>query len=386
MKIENYISQLLYRYQCVTVPGFGAFLTEIQSAQLIENTNSFYPPKKLVSFTSLIKNNDGLLANHVAKSEKTSYESALNYIYFEVETWHAKLQEFGQFSIKNIGDFYLNTENKIVFEPLHQINYLTESFGLSTFKTQKVERAEVKTQEIIVVDEPVVVQKFVKETVVEDPVFVKKFVEEPVFVKKFDEIVVDEIVADEAVFVKKFVEETVADEKISEIIKVKETTAQTTPVPVVEIKKAKQINPYLKYAAVLLLAAGVETKYIIQLNNETVIEQNLLTQKRVQKKVYDKIQSATFLISNPLENVVVAKELKLNYHLIANSFHSKDNAKKESENLKSKGYKSTVLPINENGVYQVTFESYATFEEAKIYEKRMLSNDEKAWVLTLELK
>ncbi|WP_459640758.1 HU domain-containing protein [Flavobacterium sp. CGRL2] len=46
MKIEVYISQLLYRYQCVTVPGFGAFLTEIHSAQLNESTNSFFPPKK----------------------------------------------------------------------------------------------------------------------------------------------------------------------------------------------------------------------------------------------------------------------------------------------------------------------------------------------------
>ena len=46
MKIEPYIAQLLYRYQCVTVPGFGAFLTEIQSAQLIESSNSFFPPKK----------------------------------------------------------------------------------------------------------------------------------------------------------------------------------------------------------------------------------------------------------------------------------------------------------------------------------------------------
>jgi len=36
MKIEQYISRLLYRYQCVTVPGFGAFLTEIQPAQLHE--------------------------------------------------------------------------------------------------------------------------------------------------------------------------------------------------------------------------------------------------------------------------------------------------------------------------------------------------------------
>jgi hypothetical protein len=42
MNIEPYIAQLLYRYQCVTVPGFG--VTEIQSAQWVE-ANSFFPPK-----------------------------------------------------------------------------------------------------------------------------------------------------------------------------------------------------------------------------------------------------------------------------------------------------------------------------------------------------
>ncbi|MBP6425885.1 MAG: SPOR domain-containing protein, partial [Flavobacterium sp.] len=78
MKIENYIAQLLYRYQCVTVPGFGAFLTEIQSAQLVESSHSFFPPKKLISFNSYLKNNDGLLANHIAQTEKTSYEYAVS--------------------------------------------------------------------------------------------------------------------------------------------------------------------------------------------------------------------------------------------------------------------------------------------------------------------
>ena len=87
MKIETYIAQLLYRYQCVTVPGFGAFLTEIQSAQLNESTNSFFPPKKTISFNSQIKNNDGLLANHIAQAEKTSYGFAVSAIAFEILNW-----------------------------------------------------------------------------------------------------------------------------------------------------------------------------------------------------------------------------------------------------------------------------------------------------------
>ena len=84
MNIEPYIAQLLYRYQCVTVPGFGAFLTEIQSAKWIESTNSFSPPKKRISFNSNLKNNDGLLANHIAQAEKTSYDYAVSAIQYEV--------------------------------------------------------------------------------------------------------------------------------------------------------------------------------------------------------------------------------------------------------------------------------------------------------------
>jgi hypothetical protein len=78
MKLEKYIDQLLFRYQCVTVPGFGAFLTETQSTQWIESTNTFSPPKKLLSFNSNIKNNDGLLANHIATTEKITYETAVS--------------------------------------------------------------------------------------------------------------------------------------------------------------------------------------------------------------------------------------------------------------------------------------------------------------------
>ncbi|MHC0439559.1 HU domain-containing protein [Flavobacterium sp. 3-210] len=140
MKIETYIGQLLYRYQCVTVPGFGAFLTEIQSAQLNENTNSFYPPKKLISFNSHLKNNDGLLANHIANAEKTSYGFAVSAIAFEVLNWKKTLEEDGTISLKNIGEIRLNSEKNIIFTPNDQTNYLASSFGLSPFVSPLIKK------------------------------------------------------------------------------------------------------------------------------------------------------------------------------------------------------------------------------------------------------
>lgn len=148
MKIEHYISQLLYRYQCVIVPGFGAFLTEIQPAQLNENANAFYPPKKLISFNSHLKNNDGLLAHHIAQSEKIAYESAVDLIQDETAIWKNNLLANGKFSLKNIGALSLNTENNLVFAPSENLNYLTGSFGLSSFISPIVKREIVKEETI----------------------------------------------------------------------------------------------------------------------------------------------------------------------------------------------------------------------------------------------
>jgi hypothetical protein len=152
MKIEIYIAQLLYRYQCVTIPGFGAFLTEIQSAKLNESTNSFSPPKKMIAFNSNLKNNDGLLANHIALAEKTSYEYAVSKIQYEVFNWKKAFEQNEFISIKNVGDLRLNADKNIVFMPYDQTNYLTSSFGLAPFVSPLVKR-EIFEKEVEAIEE-----------------------------------------------------------------------------------------------------------------------------------------------------------------------------------------------------------------------------------------
>ena len=158
MKTAQYISQLLYRYQCVTVPGFGAFLTEIHSAQWHENSNAFFPPKKLVSFNSHLKNNDGLLANHWAQAEKITYENAVIAIENEISDWKNKLLTDGKINLKNIGALSLNSERNLVFAPFEQLNYLTDSFGLSSFIAPVLKReVYIPETEISQEEEPVLI-------------------------------------------------------------------------------------------------------------------------------------------------------------------------------------------------------------------------------------
>lgn len=157
MKIEKYISGLLYRYQCVSIPGFGAFLSEWQSAQIAEGHNSFVPPRKVISFNSNIKTNDGLLANHIALQEKISYETALAKIQTQVVFWLEKLQNKEVLTLENIGEVFSNSENNLVFKPNTSVNYLMDSFGLSGFNSPEIIR-ENQTQngtETISISQPI---------------------------------------------------------------------------------------------------------------------------------------------------------------------------------------------------------------------------------------
>lgn len=152
MQIEKHISDLLYRYQCVTVPGFGAFLTETVSAHVTGSASSFFPPKKVVSFNANVKNNDGLLANHVALQEKMSYELAVIKIGDVVNEWTYLLQNRNRVVLKNIGEISVNNEMNWVFEPANTVNYLTDSFGLSSFVSPEITR-EVLKQEVETLEE-----------------------------------------------------------------------------------------------------------------------------------------------------------------------------------------------------------------------------------------
>lgn len=154
MQLETYISDLLYRYECVTVPEFGAFLTQPVSASIDEATNTFYAPKKVVSFNEQIQKNDGLLAHYIADVEKIPFEIANQKISKRVTILKSFLTQGETLTFKNIGEITFNTESKILFEPSYHLNYLTDAFGLSQFVsptvTREVYKEDVKTIEKVV--------------------------------------------------------------------------------------------------------------------------------------------------------------------------------------------------------------------------------------------
>lgn len=143
MALSKYIGDLLYRYECVIVPGFGGFVTNEIPAKVNHFTHTFYAPSKQITFNSNLQNNDGLLANYIATANDTSYAEAVEYIQKEVTSWK-QIMRNEELDIENIGSFSLNQEGKYIFDPSKTVNYLTSSFGLDSYVSPAVKRIAYK--------------------------------------------------------------------------------------------------------------------------------------------------------------------------------------------------------------------------------------------------
>lgn len=314
MRIEQYISQLLYRYQCVTVPGFGSFITETKPARLSDDGLSFSPPQKSVSFNFHLKHNDGLLANHIAGILGTNFDSALESIEQEVTQWKFNLQNGDTLVLKNIGRLYLNAEQNLVFESADSLNYLKEAFGLSALHTQPV------TREVLLEQAEVYKQK--------------------------DVVVL-------------------------------ETTASGPKLG------------WLKYAAIAVIGLGAAGFFGNDWYQNQIQENQLVLEQKVQERVSQKIQEATFFIESPVPTVTltVEKEITGNYHIVAGAFKEEANAEKALSSLLTLGYKARKITPNKYGLHPVIYGSYPTIEEARLAQQRIKTeHNPDAWILVQELE
>lgn len=312
MQLTTYITDLLYRYECVIIPGFGAFLTRTKSAHIDAHSNTFYPPSKIVSFNKQLQANDGLFANYVASVEKCSYETALHHIRNFTAEISKELSEGKKVSFKNIGEFSLNDEKSIQFEPIEQQNFNASAFGLSSFTSPKINR------------------EVYKETV--------KALEEKV--------------------------------------------------PIAFTPERRAAKPYLKYAAIAVIALSAIGFGSLRVYENQVQEFNYAQRQKANSLIDNQIQEATFIIENPLP--VLSLKLPKHsgmYHIVAGAYRSEENADKKIEQLREKGYSPFKMGTTRYGLHQVLYSSFEDRSEAlkNLHEIKRSENAD-AWLLVQEIK
>ncbi|WP_299213096.1 SPOR domain-containing protein [uncultured Aquimarina sp.] len=338
----KYISELLYRYECVILPGFGAFLTKRQPAMIQESTHAFFPPQKLISFNSQLQNNDGLLANYMASAENISYTDAVAKIQRYVLSLNNKMAVGQRVELGGIGSFFTSVEDTLQFEPSQDTNYLTEAFGLNSFISPSIVREEEKTAPKVVMAQ--VTREAYKE----------------------------------------------------EVQAIEETT------PIAFTPERRRERPYIKYAAAAAILVGVVGFIGLDQFNKQVDLENDRISVNAEKEIENRIQEATFEIASPLPainlNIIKAEEassensnpITVNtagkYHVVAGAYRIKANANKKVLKLKTKGFDARLIGVNKYGLHQVVYNSYENRLEAlKALQNIKKQQDRRAWLLVQEL-
>ena len=146
MSIFEDISHLLHSNDCVILPNFGAFVLKSKTAYI--EKNEFFPPSKYVSFNSMLKDNDGLLAKFISEERKISYKKSLSLILDEVKVLNEKLSEDLIFDTEYLGIFELKEKNTLIFNPDFSINFDTSVFGLNSFVRKPLDNiSSIRTEE-----------------------------------------------------------------------------------------------------------------------------------------------------------------------------------------------------------------------------------------------
>ncbi len=140
MKIDNYISELLYDHDCVIVTDLGGFIANYNPASINPALHVINPPSKKLAFNSSLKNNDGLLASHIAQRTALNYLDASDVVREYVKEAQKNLKSGQKLKIEKVGVLYLDTETNIQFLPDQNVNYLVSSFGLPALHSPVIKR------------------------------------------------------------------------------------------------------------------------------------------------------------------------------------------------------------------------------------------------------
>lgn len=132
MRLEFYITDLLFRHDCVIVPELGAFVSQSYPAELEPSTRMFRPARKQLAFNSEMRRSDGLLIDYVATTNAWSFERASQELKKAVRQWRHELAQGKKIRLEYIGQLY--TENgSTQFLPSLESNYQLDSYGMGMF-------------------------------------------------------------------------------------------------------------------------------------------------------------------------------------------------------------------------------------------------------------
>lgn len=353
IKVDKHISYLLYAHDCVIVPELGGFVANYAPAKIHPTQHTFTPPSKNIIFNKNLKNNDGLLANHIANAEKTSYPEALKYLQHFTSTTNTELKKGAKVTIDEVGTLFLDAERNIQFEP-ETTNFLLDAFGLSRFQSPAIKRdtigkrleKEFKDRGAIPAEKKKINVKRLVALAIAIPLIFGM-----VWIPLKTDLLKNINYSSFNPFALKGVpNNSVFENTIPNVPKVEEVVSNSLP----------DINDTVKHAA-------------LDLTNDV---SQPVTASLVDDKIADavKVDSTRVAVNN--ESI----DLDFKFHLITGCFQIQENATRFVNDLQNQNITASIIG-KRNGLYVVSSGNYATRKEAFMQLKELKKSQPEAWLL-----
>ena len=337
MKMEIYISELLYRHDCVIIPGLGGLITNYRSAQIHPVSHTLRPPSKSIRFNVNLQEGDGLLANYVSSCESISFSSAQSKIERFVFSIQNDLEHKKEAILPKIGVLSVDINGIISFEPDLKVNFLPDAFGLEAIQSPAILR---KSKGI---DMSKQIYQGAKSIQAQKTSFNWKVA---------------------AVLIPLIGLSTYLSLQQESIVDKYANYAYLNPF------KEKPISVYVP-RAIEIKEKKIELKETITAPNSVSEKINRNTELITEVKVIKNIPSPI------IKTTVVSKS----FHLIAGCFSSKLNAINLVNQLKKEGFASSIIGQNKNGLFRVAFQSYKSRKLAVTEMKKLKNSGKSTWLL-----
>ena len=325
MTIEKQITDLLKEQDCVIVAGLGGFIANYIPASINPVTHVFTPPCRQVAFNVALRNNDGILANHLVRTLGVGYAEAVANIEKQSLVWAGLLNRGEKISFDNVGFLYADKENHIQFVPERNVNLLDDAFGLSVFSSQPVLSQE-KSQKPA--------QKITRISAVK------------------------------------------SGRKLPTSLKWAAILLPLAALSVWSAYNTGQVNNMYQNSATVIPAPAPRAV--------TSVANPFTEMKKTLESPIAEMEITDVKIEAELPAIPEAKAEPDYYFIIGGAFGVKENADKLVESLTAKGYNAIIQGQNRNGLYMVSIESFSD-KEIALQKTQELRNEEfpGAWLLSM---
>ena len=145
-----------------------------------------------------------------------------------------------------------------------------------------------------------------------------------------------------------------------------------------------RLPDFVKYAAALVIIIST-TFFLSKDYEEYNIQNQLILEQENRQKTIQRVESAVFDFGSIPAIELEIKVQPNKFHIIAGAFGVKSNADKLYNNLLSKGYNPTKLPLNDKGLIPISFDNFSNRKEAVIALRQLqMSENKDAWIFVLE--